>query len=175
MVQSMMVFLFSHRHTKDDLFIVETREEVDRLKDENKKVHMDFSIVRDVMYHYSKKAQEKFFSFAIETYFFIKFATSKAGKNFIESKPDTTEKQEKVKRLLSDTKDLLGLAVNSLRGLMAHESDAEEKSMIKFMLDDLEGILRPLEEDSEWTTTHSTTSDSLSPTDRAVENRYVSE
>jgi len=56
---------------------------------------------------------------------------------------------KEVKRLLSDTKDLLGLAVNSLRGLMAHESDAEEKSMIKFMLDDLEGILRPLEEDSE--------------------------
>ena len=40
---------------------------------------MDFSIVRDVMYMYSKKAQARFFSYPIETYFFIKFATSEDG------------------------------------------------------------------------------------------------
>mmetsp|Transcript_8027 Transcript_8027/g.12393 ORF Transcript_8027/g.12393 Transcript_8027/m.12393 type:complete len:118 (+) Transcript_8027:1567-1920(+) len=52
-IQTMMVFLFSHRHTKDDLFIVETR---DKVNEHPEQLHMDFTIVRDVMYHYSKKA-----------------------------------------------------------------------------------------------------------------------
>ena len=46
-VQSMMVFLFSHRHTKDDQFIVETRNKVEEHPDD---LHMDFTIVRNVMY-----------------------------------------------------------------------------------------------------------------------------
>jgi hypothetical protein len=70
-----MVFLFSHRHTKADQFIVETRQRMDELKAESPFLYMDFSVVRDVMYRYSKKAQERFFSFPIETYFFVKFAT----------------------------------------------------------------------------------------------------
>mmetsp|Transcript_7809 Transcript_7809/g.13096 ORF Transcript_7809/g.13096 Transcript_7809/m.13096 type:complete len:141 (-) Transcript_7809:495-917(-) len=73
---SMMVFLFSHRHTKVDQFIVETRERVNSLAKEFPFMHMDFTVVRDVMYKYSKKAQERFFSFPIETYFFVKFAQS---------------------------------------------------------------------------------------------------
>jgi hypothetical protein len=38
------------------------------------------------MYHYSKKAQDRFFKHAIETYFFAKFALSKDGKKFIGNK-----------------------------------------------------------------------------------------
>ena len=113
-VQSMMVFLFSHRHTKDDKFIVETREKVEEHPNE---LHMDFSIVRNVMYHYSKKAQERFFTFPIETYFFIRFAGSREGREFIQRKPDNQNKPEKVQRLMRDIKNLSEQAVASLEQL----------------------------------------------------------
>ena len=49
MVNSMMMIVFSHRYSKGDMFINEALESED--------AHMvDFTIVRDVMYKYSKKA-----------------------------------------------------------------------------------------------------------------------
>lgn len=70
----MIAFVYAHRHNKDDQFIVEAKA----------KGYIDFSIVRDVMYKYSKKAQDRFFSYPIECYFFAKFA--KGSFDFIESK-----------------------------------------------------------------------------------------
>ena len=46
LLQSMMAFVYAHRHNKDDLFLVQTRQEN----------YIDFSVLRDCMYHYSKKA-----------------------------------------------------------------------------------------------------------------------
>jgi hypothetical protein len=46
MIQSMMAFTFAHRHEKDDLFITETKKDG----------IINFSLVRDVMYKYSKKS-----------------------------------------------------------------------------------------------------------------------
>lgn len=63
----MMAFLFTHRHGKEDKFLAESRADGDEL---------DFDIVRDVMYKYSKKAQDKFFSHPIESFFLISFAGS---------------------------------------------------------------------------------------------------
>jgi hypothetical protein len=53
-VQSMMIFVFAHRHSKGDKFIFETQEvmKTSTMKD----LHFDFTIVRNVMYLYSKKA-----------------------------------------------------------------------------------------------------------------------
>jgi hypothetical protein len=45
-VQSMLAFVYAHRHNKDDVFILESKKDK----------YIDFSIVRDVMYCYSKKA-----------------------------------------------------------------------------------------------------------------------
>jgi len=44
----MMMIVFSHRYSKGDNFIVEAEAEVENT--------IDFTIVRDVMYKYSKKA-----------------------------------------------------------------------------------------------------------------------
>lgn len=66
MIHSMMAFCFCHRYEKDDLYIIETKKDG----------KIDFSIVRDVMYKYSKNSQEKFFKNLFETFFFLKFATS---------------------------------------------------------------------------------------------------
>ena len=59
-----MAFVYAHRHNKDDVFIVETK----------KREYIDFTLVRDVMYKYSKRAQDRFFENHIECYFFAKFA-----------------------------------------------------------------------------------------------------
>ena len=47
LIVRLMSFLFSHRHEKKDLFITQTREAG---------LIIDFNIVRDVMYKYSKKS-----------------------------------------------------------------------------------------------------------------------
>lgn len=44
---------------------------------------VDFSIVRDTMYKYSKKAEERFFSNPCYAYLFIKFATCEQGQEYI--------------------------------------------------------------------------------------------
>ena len=56
------VVVHSHRHNKDVDIALE--------------VPLDFSIVRDTMYKYSKRAQERFFSYPIFAYLFAIFAHS---------------------------------------------------------------------------------------------------
>ena len=80
-VQSMMIFVFAHRHSKGDKFIVETQEAMKAKK--NSELHFDFTIVRNVMYLYSKKAQERYLTYPIETFLLAKFAASKEGQKFI--------------------------------------------------------------------------------------------
>lgn len=118
-IQSMLAFVYAHRHNKDDLFIKET------MKDK----YIDFSIVRDVQYSYSKKAQDKFFSHAIESYFLAKFAMSPEGQTYIIGK-DSSKKEasDKVRKLLKDTADLKDLAIESLQ--QAQQSGEQNKGMI---------------------------------------------
>jgi hypothetical protein len=47
---------------------------------------VDFQMVRDTMYKYSKKAEERFFSDPCFAYFFIQFAKSEQGRSYIENK-----------------------------------------------------------------------------------------
>ena len=52
------------------------------------------------MYLYSKKAQEHYLKYPIESFLLAKFAGSIDGKEFIKSKPDNIEKTD---RILHDT------------------------------------------------------------------------
>lgn len=61
----MISMIYSHRHEKDDKFIQEIKKQGHSL---------DFNIIRDVMYKYSKKAQDSFLSDPIESFFLIQFA-----------------------------------------------------------------------------------------------------
>lgn len=47
---------------------------------------VDFSRVRDTMYKYSKKVEEKFFSEPCYAYFFAQFSCSHSGKQYISNK-----------------------------------------------------------------------------------------
>ena len=91
MVNSMIMIVFSHRYSKGDRFIVEAEAEPNSL--------VDFSLVRDVMYKYSKKAQERFFAHPIEAFFFAAFALSDEGFSFLSCKPDTENDKSKLARL----------------------------------------------------------------------------
>jgi uncharacterized protein YeaC (DUF1315 family) len=88
-VQSMMIFVFAHRHSKNDRFIEETRDALKARK--NNETHFNFDIVRNVMYHYSKKAQDVFMQYPIECFFLAKFASSAEGIQYIEGKTDDNE------------------------------------------------------------------------------------
>ncbi len=68
--------VLSHRHNKE--------ESIHR--SQSKKSDLDFSLVRDTMYKYSKKAQERFFRNAFLAFLFIKFATSQEGLRYIDEK-----------------------------------------------------------------------------------------
>ena len=65
-------------------------------KEEFKKVTdgtpVDFATVRDTMYRYSKKAEEKFFQTPCFAYFFYQFATSQIGKQYIKDKKGADDK-----------------------------------------------------------------------------------
>jgi hypothetical protein len=40
---------------------------------------VEFSVIRDTMYRYSKKAEEKFFQYPVFAFIFLSFALSKKG------------------------------------------------------------------------------------------------
>eukprot|EP00347_Sterkiella_histriomuscorum_P007809 403347478 len=68
----LMAVVHSHRHNKEDSFLSESS--------------VDFSLMRDTMYKYSKKAQERFFSIPVFAYLFAWFASSPEGINFTQKK-----------------------------------------------------------------------------------------
>lgn len=71
---SILSIVLSHHHQKADIKrIVEGTS-------------VDFKLVRDTMYKYSKKAEEKFFQNSCMAYFFIQFSQSPQGKSYIQNK-----------------------------------------------------------------------------------------
>lgn len=78
---------------------------------------IDFTIIRDVMYKYSKKAQDRYFSQPVESFMFAAFALSDEGLTFLRDKPDNIKDSSKLKRLLRDLHQLKDQAVNSLSSL----------------------------------------------------------
>ena len=107
-----MMICFSHRYNKGDRFIHEAEQEALEAGGANS---IDFTIVRDVMYKYSKKAQDRYFQYPIEAFLFAAFALSDEGLNFLQNKPDNQADPEKLRRLKSDLAELKNQAVESLQ------------------------------------------------------------
>lgn len=79
---SILSIVLSHHHQKADIKrIVEGTS-------------VDFKLVRDTMYKYSKKAEEKFFQNGCMAYFFIQFSRSPQGKSYIQNKLSRTSRAE---------------------------------------------------------------------------------
>lgn len=67
------------------------------------------------MYKYSKKAQDKYFSFPIMAFYFAAFALSDEGIQFLQSKPDVENDKDKLLRLQTDLAELKNKAIESLQ------------------------------------------------------------
>lgn len=99
--QHAMMILFSHRYTKNDLFITQS--------------NIEFDIIRDVMYKYSKKAQDRYFAQPVESFMFAAFALSDEGQAFLKAKPDNVKDSEKLTKMLKDLTRLKDLAIEALQ------------------------------------------------------------
>lgn len=106
------MILFSHRHTKRDTFIEEAQKEAE--ESGCKELAIDFSIIRDVMYKYSKKSEERYFQCETECFMFAVFALSDEGIKFLKEKPDNCKDLEKLNRILRDLTSLKDQALLSL-------------------------------------------------------------
>lgn len=79
-LELLKLLVFSHRHNKNDAFL------------QNPLV--DFSVVREPMYKYSKTAQEKFFEYPTFAFLFVWFASSPDARIFSDSKfSDNSDKR----------------------------------------------------------------------------------
>jgi hypothetical protein len=97
-----MTFAFAHRFEKDDIFIVESLQDG----------ALDFAVIRDTMYMYSKRAKDAFFAKPIETYLFLRFSRSNKFNVAI-------EKRDKKEKLKEENDILIEIALKSLEK-MAH-------------------------------------------------------
>ena len=128
----MMMILFSHRHSKKDVFLVDTKREITRdLADKlsNGQLYFDFKIVRDCMYKYSKKAQETYFSYLFEAYFFAHFSQSSEAQQFLLEKDDMIG--GKIEKVMAEIKVLKNESINSV--LNHAQRQSESKKNINFM------------------------------------------
>lgn len=108
LVVALSAILFSHRYDKKDQFIIECQESGSEI---------NFNIIRDVMYKYSKKAQRELLSRPQDAFFLMNFASTQKGRDFIEQKEKgcaEQDDQERVKRIFSEIENLTEQAKNTL-------------------------------------------------------------
>jgi len=129
----MLLIVFAHRHNKNDVFIAETKVDLEERSGTDNNLHLDFSIMRDVMYQYSKKAQQNFFSHPIESFFLAKFAVSHQGLTFLTHKPDKSLNKEKTKKMFESLRVLKEQAMHTLVNCRP-----EDKQMCLLLIKDIE-------------------------------------
>ena len=132
LVISLSAILFSHRYDKKDQFIIECQENG---------TEINFNIIRDVMYKYSKKAQRVLMSRPEDAFFLMNFASTKNGREFIEQKEkgcSEQEDQERVKRIFTEIENLKEQANKTLSETIILSSGFKSQTIGKFLLDCIE-------------------------------------
>lgn len=94
--------VLSHRHNKEET-----------VTGKNNHQELDFSLVRDTMYKYSKKSQERFFSNHYLTFLFLNFATNEEGIKFINSKFEE-KGNEYLQRIKQEMNELVEEAMEAI-------------------------------------------------------------
>eukprot|EP00347_Sterkiella_histriomuscorum_P023107 403335920 len=106
----------SHRHNKKEEALITERP-------------IDFDVIRDTMYKYSKRAQEKFFKEPILCFFFVWFIQSKDGVDSTLSK-FTDKGQEYLDRLKTE---LAELNQEALQSLTSRVQDSKCETLLRFL------------------------------------------
>lgn len=115
-IELLKLLVFSHRHNKNDAFLQDPL--------------VDFSIVREPMYKYSKNAQEAFFQISTFAFLFVWFTNDAGAKNFAREKfnenPSKTypsRMEHEISVLGADAAKALRKAASTLPGSQtSHES-----------------------------------------------------
>jgi hypothetical protein len=107
--------VLSHRHNKEDTIAK---------KDE--RIDLDFSLVRDTMYKYSKKAQDRFFRIPCLAFLFLAFANSQDGLNFIHKKFYEEKGEDYLKRMNAEMGELRQDACDYLRKAVKNDKLAKD-------------------------------------------------
>jgi hypothetical protein len=89
-IEMLKLLVFSHRHNKNDAFL--------------QNPIVDFAIVREPMYKYSRTAQEKFFEFPTFAFLFAWFSFSPDARNFSDLKFSENNDPRYPARMLLDLK-----------------------------------------------------------------------
>lgn len=108
----LMVVVHSHRHNKEEAFLAE--------------FNLDFTIVRDTMYKYSKKSQERFLSYPVFAFLLLWFASSPQGLEFLREKY-SQKGMEYVQRMKEELGDLQKEAAASIQKFISKRNDENVK------------------------------------------------
>lgn len=100
-IELLKLLVFSHRHNKNDAFL------------QNPVV--DFAIVREPMYKYSRTAQEKYFEYPTFSFLFAWFANSPQARMFSEAKFTENNDFRYPARMFEEINLLGSEALNQLR------------------------------------------------------------
>lgn len=119
---TLLSIVLSHHYQKDEILSM--------VKDTS----VDFQKVRDTMYKYSKKVEEKFFQEPCYAYFFIQFSSSHFGKQYISNKLSKGEiNQEKYK----NSREMNERLISEIE-LMTHEA---KQFLVKHFIENTEDTL----------------------------------
>ena len=89
-IELLKLLVLSHRHNKNDDFMADPL--------------VDFSIVREPMYKYSKQAQDRFFSLSTYTFLFAWFTEAPEGRNFAVEKFAENEDARHPERMMAEVR-----------------------------------------------------------------------
>lgn len=94
----MKLLVLSHRHNKNDDFL--------------KDPLVDFSVVREPMYKYSKQAQDSFFSLSTFAFLYSWFESCPDGRTFATEKFAENSDERHVVRMTTEVTELGNAAIN---------------------------------------------------------------
>ena len=115
-IRMLMAVVHSHRHNKEDgaTSIADNKENSNGNNEySGDSMGIDYSVVRDTMYKYSKQAQRRFFSNPALAFLFAWFAVSSEGLEFIRTKYHD-KGEEYLERIYSEMSELKEQALENL-------------------------------------------------------------
>lgn len=106
-------------------------------------LQVKWGVMRNCMYKYSKRAQDRFFTYIFETYFFIRFARSEAALKYILNKTDMCK--EKAPIIKAEIKTLVRDATEAFERMASSEENMLSPEFTQRLLRDVQKWAAPQE------------------------------
>lgn len=102
-------------------------------------LHMKWDVLRDCLYKYSKRAQDRFFKYFFEAYYFARFGLSTKGRDYLLNKDDMND--EKRPKIESEINVLTRDAVEAVRSLARSPDNTMSPALTQRLLNDIESLV----------------------------------